>query len=205
MVRITFCMLYVYLFTLLCSCQTVIKKIYGVRSPDYETTEMISVNQKKWFGTDYPVISLRHQAWVDKYTFHVPDVLVFDSLGRHIPFRDPGKPNCNGPAEQFLAELSPSKTYYTDESFSRNMFTGLLAQNGCDPVPYELDPGAHFYVFMTWAGWTGRKIYRDKTVRWMEVLHGNNKAVSKVILVNMDLQACWTREEKEMVESAQTW
>jgi hypothetical protein len=85
------------------------------------------------------------------------------------------------------------------------MFTGLLTQNGCDPVQFEMDQGVHFYVFMTWAAWTGKKIYRHKTVLWMEVLRGNHKAVTKVILVNTDLQACWTREIKQMVESSQTW
>ena len=179
-----------------CGCRPVIKLIYGAKAPRYETKQSLEKFHEVVFKDDHQNFAVSFDAWKNNKLFSMPEVFVFDIKGRYLPYKDSLKPNCNGPAEVFLAELDISRNYHFDSTKTLRSFVSSLETIDCEPATINLDAETDFYIFMTWAKFTGKKIYRQKTCQWLKALNENKKIRFNVFYVNQDLQQCWTEEQK---------
>lgn len=147
--------------------------------------------------TDAPVYVLKPDAWKLSPRVEILDVYVFNKEGRYIPYKDPSKPNCSGPAELFLSYLDKQTAYLTGEEWTLQTFYELLQSMDCKPVAPVKRADTDFYVFFTTAKFAGRKLQQKKTIVWMDSLERNHSVKVETILVNMDFQKCWTQEQLE--------
>lgn len=182
-----------------CSCTPLARVLYGVKQPAVESPKTIVAFNKSMGFTNAPVYALKPDAWSLKPSVEILDVYVFDKEGRFIPYKDPSKPNCSGPAELFLSYLDKQTTYLTGDEWTLNSFYALLQSLDCKAVAPTHQSDVDFYVFFTTAKFAGRKLQQKKTVVWMDSLQQNHSVKVETILVNMDFQKCWSKEQLEAV------
>src|SRR5688572_10043083 len=103
---------------LLTGCTTIVKTLYGVKDPDFVNHAQIMNFQEAIGFKEIPYLGVKMELWKKGIIFPVPDVLVFDALGRFIPYKDSLWPNCNGPAEVFLSELNSGRQYLYSDSLT---------------------------------------------------------------------------------------
>lgn len=186
------------LATMLGGCSKIAMVMYGVKKPDFENATSIKQRQHEIFGKDYRVVTLTADAWKNKRSHPMPEVFVFSSDGYLIPYQDSLRPNCNGPAEQFLAELDRKRTYHKNEQITMQEFVKDLKFDGCGQRFIPNSDSADFFVFMTWSVWSGKKIHKEKTMIWHEALTANRNITASMHPLNIDFQDCWTEEEKAL-------
>jgi hypothetical protein len=179
------------------SCIFMAKIIYGLRDPDFENAAAIAQKQTDYFGNDHRSLVFSFDSWKVKELHSVPEMYVFDRDGKYVPYKDSLRPNCNGPAESFASELDPARAYLTDESMSLEKFLQYTNLPGCGLTPQLPEEDVDFTVMMTWASYAGKKIYKEKTILWLDELKKNKKIKYRVYLVNKDLQECWSEEQKK--------
>lgn len=194
--------LFALFLTILSSCNFIIKRIYGVRNPAYEKKNTINKRQQELFGSDIPGLTTSAKFQLQLMRNGIPDVYIFDKKGRRLSYINPEKPNCNAPAEAFLAGLDTIQAFSLNDDYTLNTFTGQLNEPGCGSSFEVKSDTVDFHIFMTWAVWIGRKIHDDKTKLWIEQLKLNPKIRYSLHLVNLDLQECWSEEEKQMIEKS---
>ena len=144
-----------------------------------------------------PYLGISVASWQQQKVFSVPDVFVFNAKGNYIPYKDSLKPNCNGPAELFLTELSTSKSYNFSDQYTLESFVNILEGENCHPAAFTTDARTDFYIFMTYATFTGRKIFKEKSAIWLDSLQNNRQINYRLIMVNEDLKECWSEEQKK--------
>lgn len=184
------------------SCTFMAKVIYGFKDPEFENSKDIAVKQADYFGPNRRSLVYSFESWKLKEFNSVPEMYVFDRQGRYIPYKDSLRPNCNGPAESFASELDPAKAYLTDDAMSLEKFLQYTNVPGCGSTPQLPDEDVDFTVMMSWAAYSGKKIYKEKTILWLEELEKNTKIKYRVYLVNKDLQECWSEDQKKKLTSA---
>ena len=182
--------------TLLSSCSFLAKTLYGMKDPDFENQKTVLRKQHEIFGSGHRPLEFNFESWKVKSLNSIPEMYVFDQQGRYIPYKDTLRPNCNGPAETFASELDPDRTYLYDASMNLSKFLGYVNQPGCGPSVQLPDEAVDFTIMLTWAAYAGKKIYKQKTILWLEELKKNSKIKYRVYLVNKDLQECWPEELK---------
>ncbi len=182
-------------------CNNIVLKVYGVKNPDFESTISIEKFKNEVFGNEFPFFVVAFSEWKNNQLFTIPDVFVFSNDGKYIPYKDSLRPNCNGPAEIFLAELDKNKHYNYGPEYSLDVFLRKLQMPCCIKTAELESDQKDFYIFITWANWAGKKLCREKTIEWLKALETNTKISYKLILVNQDLQECWSDEQKKQLES----
>ncbi len=175
--------------------------MYGVKQPQYESEQSLTGFQQQVGFDNIPFVGAKSSLWRSGKLFHCPDVFVFDNQGRYIPYKDSLRPNCNGPAELFLEELKPGKDYNYSDLYTLSSFNNLVEDPQCNPVPEFKTDKIDYYVFITYAVFTGKKLIREKSLPWVEALKKNKNINSKLIYINLDLKECWSEEEKKFFES----
>ena len=66
----------------------------------------------------------------------------------------------------------------------------FLVENGMSTVQINGVPDADYHLFITWATWTGKLVYRQRVHEWLDAAHHNAQARIAVYLVNMDQVVC---------------
>jgi hypothetical protein len=184
------------------SCTFLAKIVYGFKDPEFESSASIDRKQTDYFGPDHRSLVYSFEAWREKEFSSVPEIYVFDRQGKYVPYKDSLRPNCNGPADSFASELDPAKAYLTDDAMSLEKFLQYTNMPGCGLTPQLPDEDVDFTVMMSWAAYAGKKIYKEKTILWLDKLKKNNKIKYRVYLVNKDLQECWSEDQKNKLTTA---
>lgn len=191
---------FVLILTTLYGCKFIVKRIYGIRNPEYENKNAILKRQQELFGSEIPCVTTTAKLQLQLMRNGIPEVYIFDRSGRQLNYANPDNPNCNAPAEAFLAGLDTIHTFPVKDDYTLASFTAQLHEPGCGSSFGIKSDSVDFHIFMTWAVWIGRKIHDDKTKLWIEQLKSNHKIRYRIHLVNLDLQECWSEEEKQMIE-----
>jgi hypothetical protein len=178
-------------------CNKVLSIFYGIRQPEYETEQSLARFEQETFGEVIPYFTLDVNRWKEGRLPQNPDVIVFDSKGNYIPHRDSLKPNCNGPAELFLSELNTGRAYHYDASLSISTLLNDYHKPGCAGKAEISTTDVDFLVFITYAKWSGEKIIRQKSLRWISALKANKNIRYNLYLLNSDLQDCWSQSDKD--------
>lgn len=183
-------------------CNHLAKRIYGIKNPEYERADNILKHQHEIFGSEIPGLTTTAIFQLQLLRGGIPEVYVFDKSGHRLSYSNPDKPDCNAPAEAFLARLDTIKAFPVNHEYTLSTFAGQLMKPGCNRSFKALTDSVDFHVFMTWAVWIGRKIHDDKTKLWIETLKSNHKIRYRLYLVNLDWQECWSAEEKKKFEES---
>ena len=182
-------------------CKAVLKKMYGFKQPDYESYSAILKFQEEVGFGGIPFSGLKPDVWFLNKRFSSVDVYVFNKDGKYIPYKDTLRPNCNGPAELFLTELRPGNDYHFSDEYTLDSYLNLLEGAECQKLSYIKKPDTDFFIFMTYACFTGKRIIKEKSKIWLDSLRNNTKIRYQLCLVNMDLKSCWSEEQKNQFES----
>ncbi len=183
---------------LLSGCRPAIKLMYGFKKPYFETPGNIEKFKGDMFGDSVPYFILKYESFVQNEILRIPEVFVFDRYGNYIPYRDSLKPNCNGPAEQFMEQLDSNRVYHVGNDFTLDSFIGQLEQPGCSGEALFKDNGAYFKIFMTWMNQSGKQIYREKSRQWLRKLKENKQITYQLHMINCDFQMCWPDKQKDV-------
>jgi hypothetical protein len=196
--KFKFILYFLVTFTLV-SCQPIIKKLYGIKKPDIENQESITIKALK-FGLDTNnIVSVTSKdfPYVLKST-SIPNAAIYDSKGKYIEYRQTDT-SCNAGLFDFIPKLNISGTYNKPDSSSlAEEWTKFRDLKGKEMT---LPNNADFYLLIYWNVWTG-KLNRDHTKIWEDLARENKNCKIKVIKVNLDIQEYWEPKEKEMYRKA---
>lgn len=181
----------------LSSCQFLITTLYGVKKPRYEKEEAIRKRQLQLFGDTLTGLVIKAASYEKLNGGGLPEVYIFDRTGKQLSYINPEKPGCNAPAAEFLSNLDPHLQYPVSSEFMLDSFALMLNEPDCGKSFVLQKDSSDYYIFMTWAIWTGRKIYDEETQVWIKHLSSNQKGRFRIYLINLDLQECWTDTEKQ--------
>ena len=190
-----------FIATILNGCTPLAKFMYGVKEPKYESAESIETFKVNVFKSDAPTLVLKSSEWMNLKMLDCPEIFVFNAVGKFIPYKDSLKPNRNGPAELFLHELDATRSYHYSDEFNVETFWKKFENPNCLELPDFSFQQVDFYIFTTWVNWSGKKIYKEKTIEWLTALKGNKKIRYQLYFVNQDFQECWSDEVKAWFEN----
>ncbi len=174
------------LFLLFSSCGSVVRLVYGVKKPDSVTyEEMIRFKNDVISQTD-PVCFAKMGSDAD---WSVPEAFLFDSEGHAIDFRNPENPGCSAPLSSFIINLRTNQKPIRYGLENMTSFTRSIYHSPCGDSNMML-ADADYHLFITWATWTGKLVYRQRVREWLSAAHQNRQAHVAVYLVNMDQVDC---------------
>lgn len=181
-------------------CTPIGKLYYGIKRPDFETDSSVRQFAAKLGLPDAPVYTVKFDAWKNNSRLQSPDVYVFNKYGKYIPYKDPAKPNCTGPAELFLSYLDTTALYNYSDEYSLQSVVDQLNTTSCESPGLRNFDNKDFVIFATFTKWQGKKFQRGKTMVWLDSLQNNKHISYELILVNVDFQNCWNADQKKMLE-----
>ena len=171
-----------------------VKIIYGIKKPAWESTAELEEFQKKIFNshTDFLIYSM--EAWHNTGLKNVPEIFIFDRYGAMIPYSDTTTFACSGSVTDFLMNLKVDVNSSKKPAADLNKFCDSLYVKNCyAKFSPEIDD-TDYYIFISWAKWTGRLIYKQKVMPWMKAIETNENATIKTYFINTDLQQCWDKD-----------
>jgi hypothetical protein len=119
----------------------------------------------------------------------VPEPFLFDAEGNAIDFRNAENPGCSAPLSDFIANLRQNQIPAKCSLENMASFTRSIHKTPCGDSAFVV-PDADYHLFITWATWTGKLVYRQRVHEWLDAAHHNAQARIAVYLVNMDQVVC---------------
>ena len=187
---------YCLVLVLITACNPVVRLLYGVKNPKVESKTTIEKFCKEMQFPNGPVFVAHADNFFVKKQLSDGEVYVFDRKGNFIPYKDPAKPNCSGPADLFLSYLDTATVYHVEPNFPLDSIEKLLTDFECKMVEIQKDDTTDFYVFITFAKYLGKKYQKQKASVWIDTLQQNTNVRSRLFLIDMDPAACWSQEQK---------
>ncbi len=181
-------------------CSTMAKKMYSVKSPNFESYE-----SQKTFLKDrdvdvqsyyYKDVSAYAQASKNK-RIDIPNAYFFNKDGNFVSYKK-SSTDCNANVGGFIADIKNFKNLEETDSFNiREVFSLTNIDSS------EIATLSEINVVLTWAVFAG-KVNDEKTFKWIQLLkQAQNEVVDvKYYLLNCDLQHNWNLSDmqKKLVE-----
>lgn len=184
--------------SLFLSCSFVAKKMYGIKKPDFQTTE----NQLRFLKKHgisnvdfyyFKDIKSYIASSKEKY-LSIPDAFFFNSNGEYVTYKKKTT-DCNAKVDDFINDLKSFNSSSSNKSLKINSFLSLLTSNSKINIEKS-----EITVFLTWAIFAG-KTNKEKTFDWIKLINKakENGVSISYYLVNCDLQENWnlTNEQKK--------
>lgn len=182
------------------SCSPIVRLIYGVKKPKVENEESLRKYLEKVNITDKDVYTLDFEGYkkaLELINKKIPEVLIFDKNGKHIPYGDEWA--CNASAFDFIENLNDTTVYTNSEKVNlNNLPFGLYSLKGDSLGSPKLDVSFHIFIF--WAKFAG-KLNKNHVKVWDNQATNNTKTSIRVYKINMDFQEHWGEEVTRQLES----
>lgn len=182
------------------SCSPIVRLIYGVKKPKVENEESLRKYLEKVNITDKDVYTLDFEGYkkaLELINKKIPEVLIFDKNGKHIPYGDEWA--CNASAFDFIENLNDTTVYTNSEKANlNNLPFGLYSLKGDSLGSPKLDVSFHIFIF--WAKFAG-KLNKNHVKVWDNQATNNTKTSIRVYKINMDFQEHWGEEVIRQLES----
>ena len=185
------------IFLTMTGCNPFYKIFFGVRNPAFETEASIHDWTKKRDFTDVPIYTYSFEAWESKTQLPKNELFIFDKSGNFISYKNPSNLECTGPAELFLLYLDSTQTYSISDKYNLNQITDSLKTLDCKGINYKLREDVNFHILITFAKFPGKFIAKRTVKKWVRALENNKNIKYELILVDFDLQECWTEAQKK--------
>lgn len=176
-------LLVVFLFT---SCGSIVGLVYGVRKPGGVTYDELIKFKNEVLSQSDSVCFARMESDAE---WSVPEPFLFDAEGNAIDFRNAENPGCSAPLSDFIANLRQNQIPAKCSLENMASFTRSIHKTPCGDSAFVV-PDADYHLFITWATWTGKLVYRQRVHEWLDAAHHNAQARIAVYLVNMDQVVC---------------
>lgn len=180
-------------------CLTVVKKIYGIKKPQIESSSSLKKSARKiGFKTSY-LYTVSDSFYLTRLKgLKLPDAMIFDDSGRYIEYRS-NDSVCNAGLFDFIPQLRKDGIYNrTSKTDLKSEFNKLRDLEG---QKIEIPNGYDFYVLVDWAVWIGR-LNKDHSKVWEELALENKNCRIAFIAVNMDFQKWWPETSMSKVKKA---
>lgn len=184
------------LVVLLSGCQAILLKMYGIKDPKVETAQSIKKYALKEGLDTSLIVSVSPADFKSVLTMGsgIPDAAVFDRDGAYIEYRATDT-SCNAGLFAFIPSLQAGKDY--NRRGKTTLQAELAKLRSLEGKPFtKPESDRDFYLLIYWTKWTGR-LNKDHVKEWQNLAKANGHL--GIILVNLDLQAWWTKEEQERV------
>jgi hypothetical protein len=183
------------------SCNSIAKKVYGVKKPTFQTIEnqKIFLNKYGLIETDFFYYKdLKSFASASKENYlSVPDAFFFNKKGEYVPYKKTST-ECNAKVGDFIKDLETFNNSSSENSIKIENFLKLL--NNDTEIKIEK---SEIVVFLTWAVFAG-KTNKIKTFDWINLIENAKKNGINIsyYLVNCDLQENWnlSLEQKKTIK-----
>lgn len=193
------------LVTLLTGCYTMQRPLliwaYGIHQPRVENKESLICSARKYGLEPGRIVSVSPVAYQDvlgRFYHSMPEAVIFDKQGRRIEYKAK-QVDCNAGLFSFIPQLSRHGDYRRNSEFTLNDFAGHLLDLSGKALPAGyFDSSADYYLFISWADYTG-KLNKDHVSVWQKLAEKNNNAKIQVVEVNFDVQDWWPANEKNLV------
>ncbi|MFM7902474.1 MAG: hypothetical protein ACKPAD_10870 [Bacteroidota bacterium] len=174
------------LFLLFTSCGSIARLVYGVKKPSGVTYEEVIRFKNEVISKSDPVCFAKMESDAD---WSVPEPFLFDAEGHAINFRNSENPGCSAPLSNFITNLQPIQKPNKYGLEHMDSFIRSIYQSPCSDSTLVLKE-ADYHLFVTWATWTGKLVYRQRVCEWLNAAHQNNQVHIAVYLVNLDQIDC---------------
>ncbi len=168
------------------SCSPVVRVLYGVQSPKPKTYEEIYRFKEGWLSNEAELCFLPLDPDPE---YAVPEPFLFDKSGRAIDFRSSSNSTCTASLGTFLSELNARDVLMFSSHEDLGSFAQALSKSPCQKEAILLQE-ADYHLFITWATWTGKTVYRQRVQDWIRGAQANKQIRIAVYLVNMDMVRC---------------
>jgi hypothetical protein len=179
------------LFTISQSCQTIGKKLYGIKNPKVETVESV---EKYLSSIDLPSDNnlfckdiVSYKTVMEIFGKSLPEAILFNSEGKMLTYKQNNQ-DCNAGLFETIPKLTKNSTLQTIGNTEINTFiTHLVDRNGSK---IQGLPKADYILFINWAKYIG-KLNKDHVKVWEELANKNQNAKIIVYKINMDIMESW--------------
>jgi hypothetical protein len=181
------------------SCQTIAKKMYGIKDPGIENRKTIIKTANKYKLDTANILSVNSKDFI--YVLKgksIPNGAIYDKNGKYIEYRLTDT-SCNAGLFQFIPALNLTDKY--NQPDSANLGTELKKfrnLNGNTLTPLVT---SDFYLVIYWTVWTG-KLNKDHVKIWEDLAKNNKNCKIQVIKVNLDVQEWWNEDDKNKIINA---
>jgi hypothetical protein len=181
------------------SCQTIARKMYGIKDPGIESRKTIVKKARKYGLDTSNIVTVNSKDFLRTLKGKgIPDAAIYDKSGKYIEYRQTDT-SCNAGLFGFIPALNLTDKY--NQPDSANLDTQLkkfrdLAGNTLAP-----SEAADFYLLIYWTVWTG-KLNKDHVKAWEDLAKNNKNCKIKVVKVNLDLQKYWDKDERDKITNA---
>jgi hypothetical protein len=168
------------------SCGSLISLIYGVRDSKVVSSEAVLDFKSKYISDQGQMCYA--EPTVDHEWF-IPEPFLFDAQGRAIDYRIKDNPGCTAPLSVLISGLDSTSRSIIGNQENMSTFASHLKNFPCDSSEF-VPSKADYHLFITWATWTGKLVYRQRVNSWIEAAISNKKVRISVYLINMDQVVC---------------
>lgn len=173
------------------SCQSIAKKMYGIKKPKNETVESVekyltSIGVSK----DNNIFTRTFDSYkiiLKEFGNTLPEAVLFNSEGKKLIYKKNNQ-DCNAGLFETIPNLTSHSTELAIDSSNLSNFLYYLVDRNGNSIT-EL-PKADYYLFVNWAIYTG-KLNKDHVKVWENVAAKNVNAKINVYKINMDMMTKW--------------
>ncbi len=161
------------LFATFQSCNTIAKKVYGIKNPEIETVESI---EKYLSSIDvssennvYCKDILSYKTVLDIFGKKLPEAILFNSEGKMLTYKKNNQ-DCNAGLFETIPSLSKNSNLQILEGNDIQAFTTYLVDR--NSLKFRNLPKADYFLFINWAKYMG-KLNKDHVKVWEELANKN--------------------------------
>ena len=179
-------------YLLLKSAVPILKFTMGIHDPRVENEASILSTALKYKLDTAGIVTVspdQYQGIMSAFN-GVPEGLVFDKRGNYIAYKKDSLA-CNAGLFGFIPALDKNVIYKAGagETLASRM-SALRDVRGNPLAATLIDPGADYYILISWTAFTG-SLNKDHVKVWEGLAAANRKAKIQVIKVNLDIQQWW--------------
>ena len=186
------------------SCRQITLVVNGAKKPKIETPDHMETFLHSTGCTEAKTAILKFDALPSAIANGMipTQVYVFDKAGNGLKL--PGATNkCAPDPSIFIQNLDPFKQYKMDTSLDLRSMIDFLNTTHNEPFHADSD-GSDFYVFVTWAVWPGKKVFKRDIMSCISAVRKNKNSRICLLLVNVDMQSAWGEDNLKRVEFTTT-
>lgn len=178
----------------LSSCQTIAKKMYGIKKPQVETVESVeeylsSINLQS-DNNFYCKNFVTYKTVLKEFENSLPEAVLFNSEGKKLIYKKNNQ-DCNAGLFETIPGLTINSKLQLVDSINISTFIAYLVdRNDSSIIAF---PKADYHLFINWAKYMG-KLNKDHVKVWEELANKNQNSKIKVYKINMDIMKSWNVE-----------
>jgi hypothetical protein len=173
------------------SCQTIGKKMYGIKKPKNETVESVEKYLTSiGVSIDNNIFTKNFNSYkiiLKEFGNTLPEAVLFNSEGKKLIYKKNNQ-DCNAGLFETIPNLIKNATELSIDSSNLSNFLYYLVDRNGNTIT-EL-PKADYYLFVNWAIYMG-KLNKDHVKVWENLATKNDKAKINVYKINMDMMTNW--------------